>query len=41
MNNKLESVWKRTNVVFEWLTFLLHIWEVSDSNLVPDTGYID
>jgi hypothetical protein len=26
------------NVVFEWLTLLLHIREVLDSNLGPETG---
>jgi hypothetical protein len=27
------------NVVTEWLTLLLHIWEVHDSNLKPETSY--
>jgi hypothetical protein len=29
------------NVVIEWLTLLLRILEVSDSNLNPETGYSD
>jgi hypothetical protein len=29
------------NVVVEWLTLLLRIWEVSGSNLRPETDYID
>jgi hypothetical protein len=28
-----------TKVVVEWLTILLHIREVPDSNLGPETGY--
>jgi hypothetical protein len=30
---------KRPNVVVEWLTLLIHIWEVLGSNLSPETGY--
>jgi hypothetical protein len=29
------------NVVVEWLTLLLRIWEVLGSNLGPETGYPD
>jgi hypothetical protein len=27
------------NIVAEWLTLLLHMWEFSGSNLGPGTGY--
>jgi hypothetical protein len=30
---------KLPDIVVEWLTFLLHIREVSGSNLHPGTGY--
>jgi hypothetical protein len=30
-----------TNVVAEWLTLLLHIWEVPGSNICLETGYPD
>jgi hypothetical protein len=36
-----ESEWgyqKRPNVVVEWLTLLLHIRDVLDSNLCPENG---
>jgi hypothetical protein len=29
----------RPNVMVEWLTLLLHIWEVTGSNLDPETSY--
>jgi hypothetical protein len=33
------KVIKKRNVVIEWLTLLLRIWEVMGSNLAPKTGY--
>jgi hypothetical protein len=30
---------KTPNIVVEWLTLLLRIWEVPDSNFGPKTGY--
>jgi hypothetical protein len=34
-----ESLSNLPNVVFMWLTLLIHIWEVPGSNLGPETGY--
>jgi hypothetical protein len=30
---------REPNVVAEWLTFLLYIWEVPDSSLSSESGY--
>jgi hypothetical protein len=30
-----------SKMMVEWLTFMLHIWEVTDSNLGPKTDYPD
>jgi hypothetical protein len=30
-----------TKITVEWLALLFHIWEVTGSDLVPETGYPD
>jgi hypothetical protein len=39
--NDMAYIWKQKNlcnVVVEWLSFLLRIWEIPVSNLGPETG---
>jgi hypothetical protein len=30
---------EQSNVAIDWVTFILSIWEVQDSNLGPGSGY--